>query len=131
MTIATIDTIDTIDIGKEFAINPRGVRHEDSDVSAQRFREEFLEPIFTSPEKYSRPVKIVLHNAVGGFGASFLDEAFGELVRKKLITPANFDDTFELVADRGGFWLFARMIRTLVAEAAQEQPENQQRVGAG
>ncbi len=66
----------TIDIGLDFSKVPAGRHPEDGDFSGETFREQLLKPAL---EKYDR-VEVVLDNTEG-FGSSFLEEAFGGLVR--------------------------------------------------
>ena len=109
-------TISTIDIGKDFSKVPRGRYYRDSDSSGQRLREEFLAPVFTKKENYNFPVKVILDTAEG-YGASFLEEAFGGLVREGYATPEEVNEAFEYVYERGGFGVFARMIKSCIADA--------------
>lgn len=66
----------TIDIGLDFSKVPAGRHPEDGDFSGEAFRNKILKPAL---EKYER-VEVVLDNTEG-FGSSFLEEAFGGLVR--------------------------------------------------
>ncbi|MGR3914444.1 MAG: STAS-like domain-containing protein, partial [Gammaproteobacteria bacterium] len=130
MTTMTANPIDTIDIGADFSIVPRGVHYNDGDNSGQRFREEFLKPIFTEPEKYSRPVKVILDTAEA-FSAAFLHEAFGGLVREGYASADEVRDALELVCERGGFWLYERLIKRSLAEAEEEQAKKKLQAAAG
>lgn len=68
-----------IDIGIDFSEKPYGRYHpKDGPNTGERFRREFLVPAL----KESPPV-IVTIDKVEGYGSSFLEEAFGGLVRKE------------------------------------------------
>lgn len=67
----------TISIAKDFSVFPGGRVPEDGPFSGQEFRDKFLLPIFSGTEK----VEIDFDN-VRGYGSSFLEEAFGGLLRK-------------------------------------------------
>lgn len=67
----------TIDIARDFSDVPSGRFPEDGDFNGQRFREEFLVPLLNEKNF----IDIVLDNAEG-YGSSFLEEAFGGLVRE-------------------------------------------------
>lgn len=67
----------TIDISKQFSRYPAGRYTDDGPFSGEKFRDELLIPAFASGEK----VKIILDGA-RGYGSSFLEEAFGGMVRK-------------------------------------------------
>lgn len=65
-----------ISILKNFSENPAGRYVTDGPNSGERFREELLLPALRSSSK----VVVDLDGALG-FGSSFLEEAFGGLVR--------------------------------------------------
>lgn len=65
-------------IAKDFSRSPSGRYHPaDGDFSGQRFREEFLYPALKNGK-----VEVNLDGCLT-LGSSFLDEAFGGLVREK------------------------------------------------
>lgn len=70
--------IHRIDLGKEFSQNPAGRTESDGPNSGEKFREKFLLPLLKS--KDDSIIEIDL-NDVYGLGSSFLEEAFGGLVR--------------------------------------------------
>lgn len=71
----------TINIGKEFSHHPAGRYYSDGPFSGQFFREKYLWPDL---EK-NQSVTIELDDAEG-YGSSFLEEAFGGLIRLELMT---------------------------------------------
>lgn len=68
----------TIDVGRDFSRFPAGRLRSDGRYSGERFREEFLVPALRKGGR----VTVDLDGAVG-YGPSFLEEAFGGLVRKE------------------------------------------------
>lgn len=66
-----------IDIARDFSKTPGGRYRSDSHFSAEAFRDDVLEPAL----KEHGAVEVHLDGAMG-FGSSFLEEAFGGLVRK-------------------------------------------------
>jgi len=66
-----------INIFCDFSKHPSGRFYEDGPYSGQKFREEYLIPALKEHSKFT--IKI---DGVRGYGSSFLDEAFGGLVRK-------------------------------------------------
>lgn len=73
-----------ISIAKDFSEFPAGREPDDGPNSGQRFRDEILAPKLTSagPEDY---VEVDLDGTMG-YGSSFLEEAFGGLVRAYKLT---------------------------------------------
>lgn len=67
----------TINIEKQFSKHPIGRYLDDSNASGQAFREQHLAPAL---RKSDEPVTVIL-DGVAGFPSSFLEEAFGGLVR--------------------------------------------------
>lgn len=67
----------TINISRDFARYPFGRYRTDGPYSGERFREEFLIPAFRADGEL---VVVDLDGAIG-MGSSFLEEAFGGLVR--------------------------------------------------
>lgn len=65
-----------INIAEEFTRSPAGRYLADGPYSGERFRDVLLVPAL----ERSRVVKVILDGAYG-YGSSFLEEAFGGLVR--------------------------------------------------
>lgn len=65
-----------INVAEEFSRYPAGRYLDDGPYSGQGFREQFLKPILDS----NSTAEINL-DGVRGYGSSFLEEAFGGLVR--------------------------------------------------
>lgn len=84
----------TINIGREFSEFPVGRYHTDGPDSGERFREEFLE----EPLRRGEPLLIEL-SGTDGYGSSFLDEAFGGVVRKLGLTQQQANSLLSFVAD--------------------------------
>lgn len=65
-----------INVGRDFSPVPEGRREEDGPFSAESFRARFLEGAIRNNVR----VRIDL-SGTGGYSSSFLEEAFGGLVR--------------------------------------------------
>lgn len=65
-----------IDIGNDFSRYPGGRYRRNGRYSGEEFRDELLKPALREAES----VVVVLDNTIG-YGSSFLEEAFGGLVR--------------------------------------------------
>lgn len=70
-----------LNVASDFARSPSGRYLTDGPNSGERFREELLYPALAGDQ-----VEVVL-DGVLTLGSSFLDEAFGGLVREKGLTP--------------------------------------------
>lgn len=66
-----------LSIAKDFSEFPAGRHPDDGPYSGERFREEFLAPYLKSNDSI---VEVDLDGTMG-YGSSFLEEAFGGLVR--------------------------------------------------
>jgi hypothetical protein len=67
-----------ISVARDFSKFPAGRFNEDGDFSGQRFREQLLIRGLSKAERV-----IVELDGTAGYGSSFLEEAFGGLVRLK------------------------------------------------
>lgn len=72
----------TINIATEFSRYPGGRFITDGKFSGEAFREKFLLPKLKENEKV-----VIQMDGTLGYGSSFLDEAFGGLVRKHQYEP--------------------------------------------
>lgn len=87
-----------IKIAEQFSRHPAGRFVTDGDFSGERFRDEWVIPSLTRGESL-----IIDLDDVRGFGSSFLEEAFGGLVRcgfkkedlKKRIEFKSFDESLK------------------------------------
>lgn len=71
-----------IDIGKDFSPTPAGRFPSEGPFSGEAFRERLLVPALAE----TKSLAIVLDNTEG-YGSSFLEEAFGGLVRVHGFSP--------------------------------------------
>lgn len=71
------DKVRTIDIGKVFSRYPAGRFETDGPHNGELFRDKFL-----LPELIKKQHVVIELDNTAGYGSSFLEEAFGGLVRK-------------------------------------------------
>lgn len=83
----------TINIAKEFTRFPSGRFKKNGETSGEAFRERFLEPLLRAGED----VTVELDGTIG-YGSSFLEEAFGGLVRSLKIEPAKIKEKLHVKA---------------------------------
>jgi len=72
-----------INVSTQFSRYPAGRYRTDGEFTGEVFREDFLIPALNSNQK----VEVLLDGGMG-YGSSFLEEAFGGLVRVNHIQPA-------------------------------------------
>ncbi|MBL0144031.1 MAG: STAS-like domain-containing protein [Betaproteobacteria bacterium] len=82
---------DTIVVAREFSDTPAGRYPEDGDFSGQRFRKDYLVPAL----KKFQIVTVDL-DGMEGYGSSFLEEAFGGLVREEGFAPKELHERLKL-----------------------------------
>lgn len=89
-----------ITIKDQFSRYPAGRYREDGPYNGQRFRDDFLIPAL----KENSDEIIIKLDGVRGYNSSFLDEAFGGLIRKgysaeELLNRLNFESQDQSLID--------------------------------
>lgn len=82
----------TINVANDFSRYPAGRYVSDGPCSGAQFREEFLRPVLDSNDTATIEL-----DGVRGYGSSFLEEAFGGLVRAGY-DPASINKSFQFVS---------------------------------
>jgi len=82
-----------INIANDFSRYPGGRFYTDGPFSGEQFRQEFLIPVLNSSDKCS-----IVFDGARGYGSSFLEEAFGGLVRIGY-SAADVLSKFQLVSE--------------------------------
>ncbi len=77
-------SVGSINVTKQFSEYPAGRYRSDGKFSGEVFRDDWLAPYLSEHDI----VEIDLDGAMG-YGSSFLEEAFGGLVRKHHMTPSS------------------------------------------
>lgn len=104
-----------IDIGKDFTDTPLGRYASDGSFSGERFRDEYLLPALKGDEQVS-----VIIDDVEGYGSSFLEEAFGGLVRKHGFTAKELHSKLIVVCESVAYQLYKILIWKYIDEARPE-----------
>lgn len=86
-----------IHLAQDFTKYPAGRYRSDGQYSGEVFREDFLVPALRSGDE----VEVVLDGALG-YGSSFLEEAFGGLVRESKMDPVDLRKRLRLQTTRKG-----------------------------
>lgn len=85
-----------LSVADDFSPFPAGRFHDDGEFNGTRFREDFLVPALQALEPAGH--LIVTFEGVAGLGSSFLDEAFGGLVRVDGYSKERLDECLEISA---------------------------------
>ena len=116
-----IDQVKTISIARDFSRYPAGRFREDGNSSGAAFREDFL--VRALRGEGSGKVR-VRFDGVAGFGSSFLEEAFGGLVRIEGFDKAFLVSRLELVTDEDELNDFVQLAWRYIEDAAAHIPRN-------
>ncbi|MEP9011477.1 MULTISPECIES: STAS-like domain-containing protein [Enterobacter cloacae complex] len=101
-------------IAKQFSKTPFGRYVTDSPNSAERFRKEFLVPAFRAD---GEKVIVDFRGVALGVGSSFLEEAFGGLVRREGVPKAEILKRLEIKSDMP---FYQEQISKFVSQAKPE-----------
>lgn len=105
-------TVD-IDIGHDFSDVPSGRFPEDGDFNGQRFRKEFLVPALRSADR----VRVNIDHTEG-YGSSFLEEAFGGLIRWEGFSKAELDSLLIIISEQSRTLRYKRKIEQYLEKAS-------------
>lgn len=78
----------TINIGNNFSKDPAGRYYTDGDSSGEQFREEVLRVAVANLQGDEKLI-IILDDDVDSYGSSFLNEAFGGMVKYGYLSAEN------------------------------------------
>lgn len=82
-------------IAKDFSIAPAGRYLTDGNYSGERFRDEVLYPLLQENDSV-----VVNLDGTLGYGSSFLEEAFGGLIREKRMTLDGIRKKLRVISSR-------------------------------
>ena len=88
-----------ISIADDFSPYPGGRVRADGPKSGEAFRDEVLLPALKRAEQKGDSVTVSLDGVATGLGPSFLEEAFGGLVRKGPYSPARLRELMRIEAN--------------------------------
>jgi len=90
-----------LEIAKEYSAYPAGRDYADGPFNGEKFRKEFLLPAYKLA--LERGVDLVVSlDGVKSFGSSFLEEAFGGLIRKESVKKDDLKTRLKIVIGRPG-----------------------------
>ncbi|NTF99090.1 STAS-like domain-containing protein [Agrobacterium rhizogenes] len=107
-----------IDVAQQFWPYPSGRVSDDGSYNGFRFRTEFLEPALKGARESMTREKVVVNiDGVRSFGSSFLEEAFGGLVRSGSFTKRDLDQFLEVQVTKPHLFIFRDAIQKYIADA--------------
>ena len=115
-----------INLARDFSRFPAGRYRQDGEWSGQRFREDILEPSLRANELTS----VVIGGTVAGIPSSFIDEAFGGLVRESGFTYKYLRSHLMIVSTSNLYDEYVRQSWQSIEESWDTQ-ENEGRYGYG
>ena len=86
-------------VAEDFSRTPAGRYRSDGRWSGEAFREDHLAPALRSTDQGV----VVYLDGVEGYGSSFLEEAFGGLVRKNDLAGQDLHKLLRLITDDGAW----------------------------
>ncbi|MGE7469221.1 STAS-like domain-containing protein [Bosea sp. NPDC003192] len=99
-----------IDIAREFSRYPGGRSRADGPHSGEEFLESLLKPRLLAAMRHGDKL-IVLLDGVAGLPASFLDAAFGGLIRNRVVTADEAGRFIELQALTPRVQIYPKLIK--------------------
>jgi hypothetical protein len=103
----------------DFAPSPGGRYIADGPYSGEWFRDEVLVGRLREAARVGIPLEVELDDTAG-YGASFLEEAFGGLVRHRLFIAAELDRILQIVARRPLYAPYKALAEKYIADAKPE-----------
>lgn len=106
----------TIRVARDFSRYPGGRFRKDGDYSAEEFRDDVLVPAVKSAVLRGGTVTVIL-DGVAGYAVSFLEEAFGGLVRLNIVSPPILQRVFSVVAETPLYEIYQKLAEKYMNEA--------------
>ena len=110
----TGERVKRISIAEDFSKYPAGRFPEDGDYNGTTFRDEILVIALRDP---SIDVVEVVFDGVAGFGSSFLEEAFGGLIRELGMEKVELDERLVLLTTESDLDDYVSLSRQYIEEA--------------
>ena len=108
-----------LNIAKEFSPVPIGRYKTDGDKSGEVFLEDFLYPKVSDAMKRKEKLEIDF-TGMYGLSSSFLEEAFGGLVRKYNLSSVDILDTIVFLPEKSHFDLYIDLVQEYIRDAKPE-----------
>jgi STAS-like domain of unknown function (DUF4325) len=112
-----------INVAEQFSRRPVGRYLSDGDSSGEAFRLHLLLPALDEPS----PVMVIL-DGVAGYPSSFLEEAFGGLVRDHGYAASDLRRRLQLIAHDPAFETYKDEIWSYIHDASRDDNGSKRRV---
>ena len=110
-----------LSIAKDFSKTPAGrTKKAHGNHSGETFREKVLEPQLRKAIDADSKLTVIL-DGTAGYPASFLDEAFGGLVRKGSFSKREMKESLIVEAQNSAYQVYRRLIDQYIEEAQPPQ----------
>ena len=109
----------TIRIASDFSDTPWGRFDSDGPFNGTRFREELLKPALQEEDEV-----IVELDGTEGYGSSFLEEAFGGLIRKNQFSVSDLRNRLKIACTDPANTQYEPLIWTHIEKAGVESVKN-------
>lgn len=105
--------MDMITIAEDFSENPAGRFRTDGPFSGEYFREDFLVPKLKDADEL-----VIVLDGTRGYGSSFLEEAFGGLVRNGHLRFAEVGKKLRIRANSPAFRHYKSLAEKYMSDAS-------------
>lgn len=103
----------------DYASSPGGRFMSDGDFSGEWFREQILVPALLAAKDKSEKLEVEL-DGTSGYGSSFLEEAFGGLVRKGIADSGTLNKCLVITATSPLYAPYKALADRYIASAKRE-----------
>lgn len=103
----------------DYEPSPGGRFVTDGDYSGEWFRETVLVPALRSALAESQPLVVIIDDT-SGYGSSFLEEAFGGLIRRRLFAPRVVRESLKIQANSALYAPYKLLTEKYIAAAKPE-----------
>lgn len=100
----------------DFSKFPSGRDDNDSDFNGKKYRDEILAPAIKAAIENDSQVIVSLHGVLS-FGSSFLEEAFGGLVRHNIASASQLKRVLEIDPGQASYERFKQVILEYIKSA--------------
>lgn len=114
-----------IDLANEFGKYPAGRFPTDGSYNGELFREKFLKPYLKKLVEGNRSEKLIIDiDGVRAFGSSFIEEAFGGLIRAGIYSSSELSRLIEVQCTKPNLQFYKEMIQHIIKSSSKSDSES-------